>query len=80
MRVLHRSGEDHALYRVMLVDLNDRKKQTDSIQKTPMRVLTSIDLYCELNFGRESEKFLKTIKSEFGDIILIVTSKEIYEL
>lgn len=65
MRVLHRNGQDHGLYRVMLVDLSNQKRQpsSSSPQRTPLRVLTSVDLYCELDFGRESERFLKTIKS-----------------
>lgn len=31
-------------------------------------------------FGRLKEKLIKTVKSEFGDIVLLVTNHEVYEI
>ncbi len=77
MKVLNRNMQEHGLHRLALVDLVGRK-QTDQIQKPALKILTSVELFCEVQFGCQSERFLKTIKSEFGDIILIITTKEIY--
>ena len=47
MKVLNRSGQEHGLHRVALVDLVGRK-QTEEIQKTPFKILANIELYCEV--------------------------------
>ena len=43
-------------------------------------VLNVLDLDCEMSFGRQGETFLRTIKSEFGDIVLAITNFQIYEI
>ena len=44
------------------------------------KILNILEVDCELQFGRECERVLKTIKSEFGDVVLIITNFEIYEV
>ena len=76
----------------MLLDLIDRSRRgnhnrdlsSTSMGSQPERnmatVLHYLEMDCELSFGREGERLLKTIKSEFGDIVLLITNYEIYEL
>ena len=47
MRVLSKNGEEQGRHRVMLVDLVG-KKVPDPQQKVPLRVLTSVELFCEV--------------------------------
>ena len=47
MKVLNRNGQEHGLHRVALVDLVGRK-QTDQIQKPTLKILTSVELFCEV--------------------------------
>lgn len=74
VRALSKGGEDHGAHRVLLVDLMEKRRGDN---RSPLRILSSAEMFCEDDLG---EKLLKTIKSEFGDIILIVTNKEIYEV
>ena len=69
-------------YRIFLLDLIDRRrvKEAGKEERQVVRVLNYIDLDCESHFGREGERFLRTIKSEFGDIVLVITNLEVYEI
>jgi len=47
MKVLNRNMQEHGLHRLALVDLVGRK-QTDQIQKPALKILTSVELFCEV--------------------------------
>jgi hypothetical protein len=83
MKVLNQGNNSH--YKCLLLDLAQKAKIHEAKigeekKKNIVPPLFALDLNFEEHLGREEEKVLKTIKSEFGDIVLLVTNSEIYEI
>lgn len=54
LQVVNKANEGSSLYKILLIDLAETKKLSGENEKTIAKVLTTIDLDCELNFGRKN--------------------------